>query len=259
MNTVYCFINLINQKKYVGSTTIDSKRRCYQHIYNSTHKNVHQYNYPLYQAMRKYGIQNFKFEILEQRECNEEEIRKLEKEYIIKLNSLSPNGYNQTLDTLHPINDIQSYKKMSQTKRENVKNVVEVDKNNKILNTWRSIIDCAEDTNLNQKKIAACCRGEVHTTEGRIFYWIDENNQLIIPEYKIGDAFHYKGKKGTTQKQKTNRKVAQIDLKTQEILHIYDSIALASRETGCDNSGISKVCRGKRSQTGGFFWKYVDE
>lgn len=59
--------------------------------------------------------------------------------------------------------------------------------------------------------------------------------------------------------QKTNRKVAQIDLKTQEILHIYDSIALASRETGCDNSGISKVCRGKRSQTGGFFWKYVDE
>lgn len=259
MNTIYCFINLINQKKYVGSTIVAPNIRYNQHIYNATHENAHQYNYPLYQAIRKYGIKNFKFQILEQKECTEEEIRQLEKEYIIKLKSLSPNGYNQTLDTLHPINDIESYKKMSQTKRKNAKNVAEVDKNNNILNIWRSIIDCAEDTNLNQKKIAACCRGEVHTTEGRIFYWIDENNQLIIPEYKIGDAFRYKGEKGTTQKQKTNRKVAQIDLKTQEILRIYDSIALASRETGCDNSGISKVCRGKRSQTGGFFWKYVDE
>ena len=149
---------------------------------------------------------------------------------------------------------------MSKTKRENAKDVAEVDQENKILNIWRSIADCAEETGLNEKKIAACCRGEILTTEKRIFRWIDNNNgELIIPEYKIGNAFSYKGKVGTTQKQKTNRKVMQKNLKTGEIIAIYDSIALASRETGCDNSGISKACRGNRSHCGGFKWEYVNE
>lgn len=254
--SVYCFTNLINNKKYIGSTVVQPNIRYNQHVYNSTHENVHQYNYPLYQAFRKYGIENFQFEILIQKECEEQEIRNIEKEYILKYNTLSPNGYNQTLDTQHPINDIRSYQKVSETKRENAKKVVEVDKNNVVLKIWRSIIDCAEDTGLDERKIASCCRGERHSTGERIFYWLDENNNLIVPKY-VGTQ--YKGAKGTTQNQKTNRKVAKIDLKTKEILNIYDSIALAARENNCDNSGISKVCRGKRSQTGGYFWQYVDE
>ena len=257
--SIYCFTNLINHKQYIGSTVVPSNIRYNQHIYNSTHTNAHQYEYPLYQAMRKYGLDNFKFEVLLEKECEEEEIRDIEKEYIIKYNTLSPNGYNQTLDTKHPINSIQAYKKMSETKRENAKDVAEVDQENKILNIWRSIADCAEATGLDEKKIAACCRGEIHTTEKRIFYWIDNNGELIIPEYIIKNSFNYKGKAGTTQKQKTNRKVMQKDLKTGEIIAIYDSIALASRETGCDNSGISKVCRGNRSHCGGFKWEYVNE
>ena len=67
---------------------------------------------------------------------------------------------------------------MSETKRENAKDVAEVDQENKILNIWRSIADCAEATGLDEKKIAACCRGEIHTTEKRIFYWIDNNGEL---------------------------------------------------------------------------------
>jgi len=59
MNTIYCFTNLINNKKYVGSTISKPNVRYNQHIYNAFHKNTHQYNYPLYQAIRKYGIINF--------------------------------------------------------------------------------------------------------------------------------------------------------------------------------------------------------
>ena len=159
---------------------------------------------------------------------------------------------------MHPINNTESYKKMSETKREQHKKVAEVNENKKILHIWRSIADCAEEENLDAKKVAACCRGELHSTQNRIFYWLDEKEELIIPIFKGESAFNYKGKKGTTQKQKTNRKVAQIDLKTKEILNVFDSIALASRETNCDGSAISKVCRGIRNKTGGFFWKYVD-
>ena len=144
---------------------------------------------------------------------------------------------------------------MSNTKRELAKNVALVDENNNIIKVFRSIADCAEELKVNEKKIAACCRGERKTTQNKIFYWLDENNNLIIPEYKR-DA--YKGEIGTTQKQITNRQVAKIDKDTNEILAVYDSIALASRENSCDNSGISKVCRGQRAMCGGFKWKYVE-
>ena len=257
MNTIYCFTNLINNKKYIGSTISDPNRRYNQHIYNATHENTHQYNYPLYQAIRKYGLENFTFDILLQKDCTEEEIRKIEHDYIIKYNTISPNGYNQTLDTLHPINSVESYKKISETKRENAKNVAEVDEQNNILFIYRSIADCAETTGLDPKKIAAVCRGENKTTQGKIFYWIDDNDNLIIPKHGTKQFMNYKGAKGTTQKQITNRKVAKLDLKTKEILMTYDSIALAARENNCDNSGISKVCRGTRKHCGGYGWKYI--
>lgn len=256
MNTIYCFTNLINNKKYVGSTISKPNVRYNQHIYNAFHKNTHQYNYPLYQAIRKYGIINFQFSILEQKNCSEEEIRKIEKEYIIKLNTLSPNGYNQTLDTQHPINAIESYQKMSNTKRESAKKVAEIDNNKQILNIWRSIVDCSEETLIGEKHIAACCRGERHTAQGRIFCWIDKNNNLLIPEYT---GYHYKGAKGTTQIQSTSTAVQKIDLNTEQILAEYPTIALAARENNCDSSAISKVCRGLRKKCGGYFWKYANK
>lgn len=78
---------------------------------------------------------------------------------------------------------------------------------------------------------------------------------MIIPKYNRNS---YKGKIGTTQKQITNRKVAKIDIETNEILMIYDSVALASRENNCDSSAITKVCKKKRQTCGGFKWKYIE-
>lgn len=254
IKTIYCITNLKNNKKYIGSTIIKPEIRFRQHIYNSTHQNAHQYNYPLYQAFRKYGLENFKFDIIYQKECGEEEIREIERDYILKYNSLSPNGYNQTLDTVHPLNDPMTYKKMKETKREKAKRVALVDKDFKILRIWRSIIDCAEDGVADKRKIAAVCRGERRTTNGKIFCWLDDNDNLIIPNY---NRDCYKGEKGTTQIQSSSKKVAKIDLNTGEILNTYPTIALASRENNCDPSGISKTCKGLRNKCGGFFWKYI--
>ena len=253
--SIYCFTNKVNGKKYIGSTIQAPNIRYNQHIYNATHDNAHQYEYPLYQAIRKYGLDNFTFDVIYQAEHTEEEIRLIEADYIHEFNTVSPNGYNQTDNTKHPINAIESYKKMSETKREKAKCVAQCDEDNNILNIFRSIADCSELTGADEKKIGACCRGERKTTDGYRFYWLDENNNLIIPEYKRDT---YKGVAGTTQIQSTNRQVAKIDKNTNEILAIYDSIALAARENNCDNSGISKVCNGKRNICGGFKWKYID-
>ena len=70
MNYIYCFTNLINNKKYIGSTISEINIRYNQHMYNAFNKNSDKYNYPLYCAIRKYGINNFKFEILEQKVCS---------------------------------------------------------------------------------------------------------------------------------------------------------------------------------------------
>lgn len=256
MKYIYCFTNTINNKKYIDSTIQLPNVRYNQHIYNAFHENVHQYHYPLYEAIRKYGLENFRYDILLEQDCDEQTIRDIEKKYIIQYNTLAPNGYNQTLDTQHPVNDVESYQKMSQTKRNNAKCVAEVDSNNNILHIWNSISDCAEELKINEKHIAGCCRGERHTVNNRIFYWLDNNNNLIIPTYT---GTIYKGKPGTTQQQITNKKVCKCDKNTGDIITIYDSVALASRENNCDNSAIVKVCKGKRKTCGGFSWKYYDE
>lgn len=255
MNYIYSFTNLINGKKYIGSTINSPDRRYAQHLYNVKH-NTDKSQYPLYCAIRKYGKENFKFEVLAELDCSEEELRQSEHEYIMKYDTVTPNGYNQTADTSHPINSPETYAKIRETKRERAKRVAEIDTNHNILHIWRSIVDCAEETGLGEKHIASCCRGESHTTQGRTFCWIDENNNLIIPKY-IGRN-PYKGKPGTTQKQSTNKKVEKIDMETFEILETYDSAALAARENSCDASGIIKVCRGKRKSCGGFIWSYAD-
>ena len=91
--SVYCFTNQINNKKYIGSTIVEPNVRYNQHKYNATHSNTHQYNYPLYQAFRKYGMDNFEFKILE--ECEEGELKEKEIFYISLYNTYI-NGYNET-------------------------------------------------------------------------------------------------------------------------------------------------------------------
>lgn len=57
---IYMIVNLINDKKYVGQA-IDLRDRLYSHIYAAQRKE----NYHLYNAINKYGIENFTIFILE--------------------------------------------------------------------------------------------------------------------------------------------------------------------------------------------------
>jgi group I intron endonuclease len=90
---IYLSTNKINNKKYVGYTTLALEKRIKTHIYKSRSKS--QYFYLFKNALRKYGPESFSWEILEY--CNSiEECCKKEKYYIKTLNTISPNGYNLT-------------------------------------------------------------------------------------------------------------------------------------------------------------------
>lgn len=256
MKYIYSFTNKINGKIYIGSTINPPEQRYRQHIYYASHLEQEKSKYPLYCAIRKYGLENFNFEIIKEVDCSEEELRNLEHNLIISYNTISPNGYNQTENTLHSFQDSNVYKKVSETKRELAKRVAMINpKTLECLGIYRSIKDCSEITGIDERKIGSCCRGERLTTSNKIFYWLDDNDEYIIPTY---ERDRYKGETNNTQKQITNRKVAKIDMQTSNILETYDSIALAARINECDASAISKVCQGKRNKVKGYFWKYIN-
>lgn len=63
MAFIYVITNQINGKQYVGKTTGTIKDRFRSHICDSKKRKCEKR--PLYNAMRKYGIENFSIEQLE--------------------------------------------------------------------------------------------------------------------------------------------------------------------------------------------------
>lgn len=91
---IYKITNNISGKIYIGQS-IFIEKRFNRHKSSAYNPNDESYNYPLYQAFRKYGIENFSFEIIE--ECERDSLNEREKYWIQFFKSDNSNfGYNQT-------------------------------------------------------------------------------------------------------------------------------------------------------------------
>lgn len=90
MAYIYKITNDINQKVYIGKTCRTIKKRWQEHRSLAFEENKEKR--PLYAAMRKYGIEHFHIELVEETSNPEER----EKYWIHYFNSYS-NGYNATL------------------------------------------------------------------------------------------------------------------------------------------------------------------
>lgn len=89
---IYIITNNINNKQYVGQTLKDVHTRFIGHCSNKPHTYIDR-------AIHKYGKENFTVEQLERvvgrsREDVKETLDYLERMYISKYDSISPNGYN---------------------------------------------------------------------------------------------------------------------------------------------------------------------
>ena len=248
MYQVYKITNLINNKCYIGSSN-DVERRFRQHKECAYNEKDHHYNYPLMKAFREYGINNFNFEVIYNASDSLDMINK-ERYYIENFNSIVPFGYNQTLHTDSPTLDPTIAKKMSDTKREKYgKRVCEINQNHEIINTYNSLAEAADKTGLNRFKISCVCNGSRHTTGNKIFRFLDDNDNIIEPEY-IGNAS--KVNRITINSQS----VEQLDKTSEEVLNVYESITLAALSVEGDSSSISKCCKGKQKTHKGYKWRY---
>lgn len=83
---IYIITNLITGKVYVGQTTDRPEVRFSRHRTRNT-------GMPIHLAIKKYGVENFKFEVIYSA-FTLDELNFAEEFFIKKYNSLSPNGYN---------------------------------------------------------------------------------------------------------------------------------------------------------------------
>lgn len=93
MNLIYKITNLVNGKSYIGKTSKTLDQRFTEHKIEAFRSRAEKR--PLYSAMRKYGIENFKIELIEDNLSddliNEREI------YWIEFYKTYHNGYNATI------------------------------------------------------------------------------------------------------------------------------------------------------------------
>lgn len=90
MGYIYKIYNDNNNKIYIGQTSVGVNSRWKEHLYNAKSNN----SSAIYTAMRKYGIDTFHIETIE--ECENEKLNEREKYWISYYDSYK-NGYNSTV------------------------------------------------------------------------------------------------------------------------------------------------------------------
>ena len=92
MGVIYKITNKVNGKVYIGQSSFSVEKRFAEHCRDMNKRSLEKR--PLYSAMKKYGIENFSVELIE--ECELDIIHQREQYWIAFYNSYH-NGYNATI------------------------------------------------------------------------------------------------------------------------------------------------------------------
>lgn len=172
---IYKVTNLINNKKYIGQS-INIEERWKRHKSHSLNNYGNDYNCVFYRAIRKYGLENFKFEVIE--ECCKEDLDKKEKYWIKYYNTylgfLNCNGYNMTLGGQNASPHFLTYEQVKEIQ-------------NLLRSTFLSQTEIGNQYNVSQVTISQINRGLI---------WVDEelNYPLRKRTYKTGNIIAGKKK-----------------------------------------------------------------
>ena len=152
---IYKITNLINNKSYIGQS-IYIENRWNKEKVRAFSVESSEYNKTLSQAFRKYGIENFSFEIIE--ECEKEELNEKEQYYINFYNTYF-DGYNETTGGQSGNNNYSM--KISK------ENLLEI--YNLLMNTDIPQKDIAEKFNVGQDVISTINHGKSRRLDGYVY------------------------------------------------------------------------------------------
>ena len=222
---IYKITNTMNGKCYIGQSVNIEKR--WEYYKYGTKDNT-----PILYAIRKHGLNNFKFEVVE--ECSIESINTRERYWIDRINSLSPNGYNlstggrKTTWTYRPSAEtlkkrsiaLTGKKRTEETKRK----MSESQKGRKVS---PEIVEKIRQANLGKKP----------WNKGTP---MSDNAKKKLSESKTG-------KPSTWRRQQLKRSDGKI----------FESIAIAAEQIGANRATICKHLAGKLKTVHGFTFERV--
>ena len=219
MGYIYLLTNKINNKKYVGQTIRDDiNKRWNQHKYNKTNDTY------ISRALNKYGIDNFKFQII--CICFNEDCNKFEEEYIKKFNTISPKGYNLSNGGKNKSTHPDTKKLISEKLKQRWKVTKHPSIGIKYSDEYKEKMSKSVKKSLNELRLKGITQ-----------------NINSLENLKIAS-------------EKRKRKVAQYNM-VGELLLKFNSISEAVLKTNINNRRISDVCNNKAKTAGGFIWKFI--
>lgn len=169
MYSLYKITNLLNNKNYIGVTNRNPYERFMEHKKSSSKSFIGK-------AIQADGIENFSFEVL-LIDIEDNEISKIECEYIQKYNSLLPNGYNADLGGVEYHKHSDYIKKIISEKGKGNKNskyvadVLMYNKNGQLLNRFQTAREAARFLGNESKNVGInyCLNNKQKTAYGYIW------------------------------------------------------------------------------------------
>ena len=295
MQGVYLIINNINNKKYIGcSKNIEKRWKEHKYLYDKIFIRYCEKK-ALYKAMRKYGIENFTFKILEETE----DYFNKEKYWIQYYNTFLGDGYNETSGGegnscpkvkggLNPNVELTKQEVFiignSMLNNFSSSDIFELFKDKISYNHFKKIWSGQEnlwsDILLNEVKEYKESKEYIHKikSEASLKRQIVKDNierkkilkELLDKGYSRTPAYlyyieHYEKDYSLNKfthlwydiksPEDNKQLIYKIDINSGKILETYKTFAEAARKNNCDSSGISKVCKGHRQSCGGFKWE----
>lgn len=245
MGIIYQATNLVNGKIYIGKTIQKFKYRKADHIRSALKKDSQTY---FHLAIRKYGRNSFKWEILE--ESNSlEELNDMEK-YYIKLAKMSPTlkiynlteGGESNSGMKGRTHSAETKLKMSRARK-------------KYLKENGSPLTGVPRTEDVRQKISHANRGKKRSEEYKQYLSNRMQNKdlayLHTPEVCV--------KRGKSYQNNFRKHFEVRELESGKIVGTWDLKSECARDLRLHNANITKCLKGERSSTGGYVFNYINE
>jgi len=187
---IYKITNDVNDKIYIGQTINSLEERIREY---HVEVNYSKHNRPITDAMRKYGLKHFKFEIVIDNIQSKEEMDELERYYIKKLHTTcKENGYNIELggnsigkhseETRRKISLAQMGElnhRFGKVGREDATSKPILELTTGLI--FESANLAAQYFELGFSHVCECARGGRGSTGGYVFRYLDESSNPIRP------------------------------------------------------------------------------